>query len=121
VAIVPDGIPGLVLTILSAVAQFKRERIGERLADAKRQMRERGLLQGGGPPLGYTLGELAGAGRTRYLVPDPAQQEAIVTMRRMRERGASLMRIRNHLRAQGFTISHQSVSNILARTQEGAA
>ena len=116
-----NGISALVLSILSAVAQFERERIGERLADAKRQMRERGLLQGGSPPFGYTLGEPAGRGRTRHLIPDPAQQEAIATMHRMREEGATLMQIRDHLRGQGFRISHQTIGNILARSAEGAA
>jgi hypothetical protein len=39
----------------------------------------------------------------------------------VREEGATLMQIRDTLRAQGHQISHQSVANILARTAETAA
>jgi DNA invertase Pin-like site-specific DNA recombinase len=60
---------------------FERSLISERMVAAKAQMRHQGLLQGGKAPFGYKLGELAGHGRTRHLLPDPAQQEAIVTMR----------------------------------------
>ena len=40
-----NGISELVLTIMSAVAQFERARIGERIADAKAAMRHNGLHQ----------------------------------------------------------------------------
>lgn len=78
-------------------------------------------MPGGKAPFGFKLGELAGLGRTRHLLPDPAQQEAIVTMSRMREEGATLMQIRDHLRAQGHQISHQNVANILNRAEAAAA
>jgi DNA invertase Pin-like site-specific DNA recombinase len=76
-----NGIAELIMTVLAAVAQFERSLISERMVAAKAQMRHQGLLQGGKAPFGYKLGELAGHGRTRHLLPDPAQQEAIVTMR----------------------------------------
>jgi DNA invertase Pin-like site-specific DNA recombinase len=106
-----NGIFELVMTILAAVAQFE----GERIRDAKSQMRHQDWHQGGTRPFGYQLSELVGHGRTRELVPDPAEQAAIATMSKMRTAGASLMVIRDTLCAQGFRISHQSVANILAR------
>src|SRR5271170_5585038 len=116
-----NGISELVLTILAAVAEFERTRIGERIADAKAAMRHNGLHLGGSRPFGWQLGEHVGPGRTRRLVPDPAEQQALATMQTMRMGDASLMTIRDHLRAQGFSISHQSIAKILARQTNGAA
>ena len=47
-----NGISELVLTVRSAVAQFERTRIGERISDAKARMRLRGLHQVGTKPFG---------------------------------------------------------------------
>jgi DNA invertase Pin-like site-specific DNA recombinase len=110
-----NGISELVLTIMSAVAQFERARIGERIADAKAAMRYNGLHQGGNRPFGWKFGEGVGRGRTHKLVEDEAEQGAIATMKTMRAAGASLMEIRDTLRARGFRISHESVRQILAR------
>jgi hypothetical protein len=41
-------------------------------------------------------------------------------MKAMRANGMSLMDIRDHLRARGFRISHESVRKILARSGEAA-
>ena len=68
-------------------------------------------------PFGYRFGESVGRGRTHKLVEDPAEQQAIATMRTMRQAGRSLMDIRDTLRAQGFKISHQGVANILNRPE----
>jgi DNA invertase Pin-like site-specific DNA recombinase len=117
-----NGVSELVMTILAAVAQFERERIGERIRDAKAQLRHQGLHQGGQRPFGWRLGEGGGrTGRTFKLIPDEAEQAAIATMRTMRTAGATLMQIRDRLRAQGHQISHQSVANILARVETAAA
>jgi DNA invertase Pin-like site-specific DNA recombinase len=110
-----NGISELVLTIMSAVAQFERARIGERIADAKAAMRHNGLHQGGNRPFGWKFGEGVGRGRTHKLLEDEAEQAAIATMKAMRANGMSLMAIRDHLRAQGHKISHESVRQILAR------
>ena len=115
-----NGISELVLTIMSAVAQFERARIGERIADAKAAMRHNGLHQGGTKPFGFKFGQRVGPGRTRKLLPDEKEQAAIATMRTMKADGASLMDIRDHLRARGFRISHESVQKILDRDAAGA-
>jgi DNA invertase Pin-like site-specific DNA recombinase len=112
-----NGISELVLTIMSAVAQFERARIGERIADAKAAMRHNGLHQGGTKPFGWKFGKRVGPGRTCKLVEDAAEQAAIATMRTA---GASLMDIRDTLRARGFRISHESVRKILSRAETAA-
>lgn len=110
-----NGIAELIMTVLAAVAQFERGLISERIKDAKANMRRAGKHQGGYRPFGYRLGELAGSGRSRELIPDPAEQQAIATIRAMRAGGATLMAIRDAVRARGHQISHQSVKNILDR------
>jgi hypothetical protein len=51
------------------------------------------------------------------LVPSPAAQKAIATIRRLRK---SLLTIRDTVRKSGVPISHQTVRQVLARP-EGAA
>jgi putative DNA-invertase from lambdoid prophage Rac len=48
-----DGIAKLVLTILAAIAEFERERIGERIRDAKRHQKRTGQYLGGARPFGW--------------------------------------------------------------------
>jgi hypothetical protein len=64
---------------------------------------------GGSRPFGWRLGEAADDGKARALVPDPAEQTAIVTTHKLRAAGRSLMQIRDTMRAQGFAISHTTV------------
>ena len=54
------------------------------------------------------------------LVPSPAAQKAIATIRRLRKRGKSLLAIRDTVRKSGVSISHETVRQVLARP-EGAA
>jgi hypothetical protein len=85
-------------------------------------MRHNGLHQGGKRPFGWKFGAGVDRGRTHKLVEDPAEQAAITDMKAMRANGASLMVIRDTLRARGFRISHESVRKILARqTEQGDA
>lgn len=108
-----NGISELIVTILlAATAQFERSLISERIGDAKRQLRRQGRRQGGKRPFGWRSGQANGHGRARELIPDEA---AIGDILALRERGATLMHIRDTLRGQGFQISHQSVANILGR------
>ena len=105
-----DGIARLVLTILAAIAEFERERIGERIRDAKRHQRSSGQYLGGDRPFGWRVGE------DGILVEDDAEQRALADIRALRDAGASLRTIaakieQNH----GIQISHQGVKRVLER------
>ena len=65
-----NGVSKLVFTILSAVAEAERDRTRERVAEVKRDQRQRGRYLGGAVPWGYRVGE---AGE---LMPIPEQQAA---------------------------------------------
>lgn len=115
-----NGISELIVTILAATAQFERTLISERICDAKRQLRRQGRHQGGDRPFGWRFGEASGSGRSRDLIPDPGEQQAIAAIIAMRQAGRSLMVIRNTVREAGHRISHVTVANIVQRRAEEA-
>jgi putative DNA-invertase from lambdoid prophage Rac len=96
----------LVFTILSAVAEAERDRTRERIAEVKRDQRQRGRFLGGSTPFGYRLGE---AGE---LIEEPDQQAAIKRMRRLRRSGKSLRAIAADMQERGFAVSHVSVKKL---------
>ncbi len=102
-----NGISKLVFTILSAVAEAERDRTRERIAEVKRDQRERGRYLGGTPPFGWCVGE------NGQLLPMPEQQAALQQMRTLRAQGMSLRRISDHMEAAGFTLSHVGVKKVL--------
>ena len=110
-----NGVSQLVITIMSAVAEFERKRISERVKDSKAQLRHENRHQGGSRPFGYQLGEMNGHGRARELIPDPEEQAAIAEILRLRRRGKTLMEVRDRMRAKGHMISHQLVRDIELR------
>jgi putative DNA-invertase from lambdoid prophage Rac len=110
-----NGISEMILTILAAVAQFERVRIGERIRDARAHMRRQGRHLGGSRPFGYRLVEPEGGGKPT-LVPEPGEQAAIERMRAMRQEGSTLFAIRDAMRAAGHVISHETVRQVLARS-----
>jgi DNA invertase Pin-like site-specific DNA recombinase len=105
----------MMLTILAAVAQFERVRIGERIRDARAHMRRQGRHLGGTRPFGYRLVEPEGGGKP-MLVLEPDEQAAIERIRAMRQAGSTLFAIRDAMRAAGHTISHETVRQVLARS-----
>jgi DNA invertase Pin-like site-specific DNA recombinase len=106
-----DGIARLVLTILAAIAEFERERIGERIRDAKRHQRRSGQYLGGDRPFGWRVGE------DGILVEDEAEQRALADMRKMRDAGISLRNIAAKIEQNyGIQISHQGVKRVLSRS-----
>jgi putative DNA-invertase from lambdoid prophage Rac len=102
-----NGVSKLVFTILSAVAEAERDRTRERVAEVKRDQRQRGRYLGGAVPWGYRVGE-DGA-----LVPIPEQQAAIRRMRKLRDQGLALRAIADQMKASGVSISHAGVKNAL--------
>jgi DNA invertase Pin-like site-specific DNA recombinase len=65
-----NGIAKLFLTIVSAFAEFERDRIGERIRATKRAQKARGEYLSGTPPFGWTYDD------AHKLVAIPEQQEA---------------------------------------------
>ncbi|WP_244471021.1 recombinase family protein [Microvirga massiliensis] len=102
-----NGISKLVFTILSAVAEAERDRIRERIAEVKRDQKQRGRFLGGTVPFGYRLDQ------NGELVPHEAQQEAIREAVAMKAAGVSLRAIADALQARGNSISHVAVSRVL--------
>jgi DNA invertase Pin-like site-specific DNA recombinase len=107
-----NGISELIVTVLAAVAQFERGLISERIKDAKRNQRRNGRSLGGVRPFGFTVDEASGE---KKLVPIPEEQAAIDEIVALRAHGASLMAIRDRMRAKGHAISHETVRRLLAR------
>jgi hypothetical protein len=87
--------------------EAERDRIRERIGQAKADQKSRGRFLGGDVPFGFEVGA-DGA-----LVPIGAQQEAIREMAALRAQGRSLRAIRDEMRAKGFQISHEGVARIL--------
>jgi putative DNA-invertase from lambdoid prophage Rac len=104
-----NGIARLMMTVLAAVAEFERDRIIDRILEAKAHLRCQGKFLGGSRPFGYQVGA---AGE---LVPDATEQDAIGEMARLREAGASLHQISRTMQARGIIISRPSVQQVLER------
>ena len=102
-----NGVSKLIFTILSAVAEAERDRTRERIAEVKRDQRQRGRYLGGTPPYGYRVGE---AGE---LVEVPEQQMAIRRMRKLKDQGLALRAIADKMKAAGVSISHVGVKKAL--------
>lgn len=85
-----NGISKLVFTILSAVAENERDRIRERVRDAKRHRASQRLYNGGKRPFGF---DIEGEGKDRRLVPNANEQAALKRGRGMQANGDSLRSI----------------------------
>jgi DNA invertase Pin-like site-specific DNA recombinase len=88
----------LVLNVLGSVAQWERETIGERTAEALAHKKAQGHKTGGDVPYGY---QLAADGTT--LVPDAAEQALLGAIREARQRGLPQRAVVAELTRQGFT------------------
>jgi len=105
-----NGIARLFLTIVSAFAEFERDRIGERIRQTKRAQKGRREYLGGVVPFGYRRSEDG-----RSLVPVPEQQAAIRRIRALRAAGLSSQKISAALAEDGIKLSHVSVLKVAAR------
>ncbi len=104
-----SGISKLLFTILSAVAEAERDRIRERIADVKRDQKQRGRYLGGKVPFGYRVTD-EGA-----LVEVEEQQAAAREMVVLRGQGIPLRTVAARMKELGFSISHNAVKEITAR------
>jgi putative DNA-invertase from lambdoid prophage Rac len=85
-----NGISKMVFTILAAVAEGERDRIRERIRDAKRHLTAQGVFSGGKRPFGFNIVE---DGDIKLLIPNPEEQAVIVRMQAMRSEDATLREI----------------------------
>jgi putative DNA-invertase from lambdoid prophage Rac len=102
-----NGVSQMVFTIMSAVAQFERERIAERISEVKETQRRNGRYLGGIIPFGWRITD------DGDLVEEPAQQGAVGRMAEMRGHGKSLRAISDALKVEGIDISHAGVARVL--------
>jgi DNA invertase Pin-like site-specific DNA recombinase len=106
-----NGVSKLVFTILSAVAEAERDRIRERIADVKRDQKQRGRYLGGSIPFGYRVGD------DRTLIENDGEQAAIREMVALRAGGLSLRAIAETMAAKGFKMSHTAGKEITDRAR----
>lgn len=85
-----NGVGAIVFTILSAFATFERERIAARIREVKQLKKTQGKFTGGKRAFGYEVVE-------GVKIPLPEEQEAIETMLKMRQAGATYKRLANWL------------------------
>jgi putative DNA-invertase from lambdoid prophage Rac len=98
----------LQVMVMAAVAEFERDRIGERIRAVKRQQKARGEYLGGKPMFGFTHDA------DRKLVPDPAQQRELRRIKRLHAEGLSPYKISADLAARGVKLSHVTIRKIIA-------
>jgi hypothetical protein len=86
--------------MLSALAEFERNRISERIRDSFEARRANNIaILSGGPAYGFAF---EGKGKNRRLVPDPREQEILGTMRRLYSEGHTYIEIARWLNEAGY-------------------
>jgi site-specific DNA recombinase len=95
-------------TMLGAVSEYQRRTAAERSAEAQARAVARGVVPWPRIPPGYQRGQ---DGR---LEPDPILAPVVAEAFRMRAGGATIMEVREHLRAHGVRRSQHGVGALLA-------
>ena len=103
-----NGVSKLVFTILSAVAEAERDRTRERIAEVKRDQRQRGRYLGGIAPFGWHVGEAGRAGAGARTAAGDRDDEAAA------RKGSRAAGDRGKVTAAGLPISHVGVKKALA-------
>jgi DNA invertase Pin-like site-specific DNA recombinase len=103
-----NGIARLFLTIVSAFAEFERDRIGERIRSTKRAQKARGEYLGGPTPFGWVRDA------DRKLVPVPEQQRELRRIKKLAADGLSPRKISADLATRGMKLSHVTIGKIIA-------
>ena len=112
-----DGIAKLVVTIMSAVAEFERFRTRERVLEMVAHRRQKNLPLGGKHPLFGFKRVTDGLGK-KTLQPVPQQQQAIRLMLRLHAKKHSLREIAQQVQHRhGVTITHMGVQGVLRREE----
>ena len=108
-----DGIAKLVVTIMSAVAEFERFRTRERILEMVAHRRAQNLPLGGKH---RRFGFEREPGLDGKLQPIPKEQQAIRLMMRLEAKKRSLREIAHQVQQRyGITITHMGVQGVLRR------
>lgn len=75
-----NGVGKMFFGVLALLAEFERERILERTADGRKAKLKKSGHCGGPPPFGFSV---KGKGKEAMLVPNEAEQEMLVDIRRI--------------------------------------
>lgn len=100
-----NGIAALLIGIMSSVAEWERERIGERTKENKREAQRQGRYLGGRTPWEKKL-------QRGKLVDDPAKTKVVAVMRQWRSEGVPLRTIAERLKGEGFSISTDAIQRL---------
>lgn len=73
------AVSALIFSIMSAVASFERQRIAERIGEAKASQKAKGAFLGGSAPFGYRV---SGVGKEAVLEADTALQGRVLALHR---------------------------------------
>lgn len=108
-----NGIAAMVFTILSAVAQFERERIAERIAESKALAKEQNRYTGGVLPFGFDVVESEGK---KFLKANPEQMKVVLEVLKLRADGLSYKKIAKAVNGSHQTkLSHMGIKRISQR------
>jgi putative DNA-invertase from lambdoid prophage Rac len=116
-----NGVAKMFMTLAAAFAEFERHRIRERIQGSKDDCKARGRYLGGRRPFGWQIGEPVEGRHDRALVPDEAEQLAIVRIVALRKRGKTLRQISASITKAGVKISHEAVASVLRAQVNGVA
>lgn len=95
-----NGVAKLFFTILSAVAEFERGRIQERIADGRRCKKERGGHAGGEAPYGW---KIVGKGREAKLEKVESEQNLLTVVEMLSRDSDSPTIIAREINERGYT------------------
>jgi putative DNA-invertase from lambdoid prophage Rac len=113
-----DGISQLVFTIMSAVADWERERISERTKDAKREATKQGFFVGGKRP--WEKRAVRVSGKTK-LVDDENRVRIVKKLREWRKAGVPLRTCQERVAKLGETISTAAIRRLTDTVASEAA
>lgn len=108
-----NGAAKLVFSVLAAVAEMERERIGERVRSVKQHLRAGGYFTGGRVARGFSVNN------DGKLVQDARWQKCLAAMNRMREEGTPYRTIAERVRKEfGMSLDSSTVHRILNGKRE---
>jgi DNA invertase Pin-like site-specific DNA recombinase len=109
-----NGTGKLFFTLLSAFAEFERQKIRERTEDGRRAKKAKGGYIGGRAGFGYRI---EGSGDASKVVPYDEEQEQVRWILERHAAGESSRRISEGLSERGFRLSHVAVCRVINQAQ----